>query len=132
MPCQQHGACQHGEEGMPGAGLPLPTGQFCDKIQRLLQNPDMALIVQKFGGTSVGTTERIKHVAARVAKFRTQGHSLVVVVSAISGETNRLLALAKELQAEPEPRELDVVLATGEQVTIGLLCMALIEHGIEA
>ena len=92
----------------------------------------MALIVQKFGGTSVGTTERIKNVAARVAKFLTQGHQLVVVVSAISGETNRLLALAKEIQAEPDPRELDVVLATGEQVTIGLLCMALLERGIKA
>jgi aspartate kinase len=92
----------------------------------------MALIVQKFGGTSVGTTERIKGVAQRVAKFITQGHALVVVVSAISGETNRLLALAKELQAEPDPRELDVVLATGEQVTIGLLCMALLERGVKA
>jgi aspartate kinase len=92
----------------------------------------MALIVQKFGGTSVGTTERIKGVAQRVAKFLTQGHELVVVVSAISGETNRLLALAKELQAEPDPRELDVVLATGEQVTIGLLCMALLEQGVKA
>jgi aspartate kinase len=92
----------------------------------------MALIVQKFGGTSVGTAERIKNVAARVAKYLTLGHQLVVVVSAISGETNRLLALAKELQPEPDPRELDVVLATGEQVTIGLLCMALIERGIRA
>jgi aspartate kinase len=92
----------------------------------------MALIVQKFGGTSVGTTERIKNVAARVAKFLTQGHQVVVVVSAISGETNRLLTLAKEIQPEPDPRELDVVLATGEQVTIGLLCMALLERGIKA
>src|SRR5882672_5521079 len=92
----------------------------------------MALIVQKFGGTSVGTPERIKNVAARVAKFCTRGHQLVVVVSAISGETNRLLALAKEFQEEPDPRELDVVLATGEQVTIGLLCIALIERGIKA
>lgn len=92
----------------------------------------MALIVQKFGGTSVGTTERIKGVAKRVANFLTQSHQLVVVVSAISGETNRLLALAKELQAEPDPRELDVVLATGEQVTIGLLCMALLEQGVKA
>jgi len=92
----------------------------------------MALIVQKFGGTSLGTTERIGNVAQRVAKFRTQGHQLVVVVSAISGETNRLLALAKELQSEPDPRELDVVLATGEQVTIGLLCMALLERGVKA
>src|SRR5260221_7991473 len=92
----------------------------------------MALIVQKFGGTSVGTTERILIVAQRVAKYITEGHQLVVVVSAMSGETNRLLALAKELQAEPDPRELDVVLATGEQVTIGLLCMALIERGVKA
>ena len=92
----------------------------------------MALIVQKFGGTSVGTPERIRNVAARVAKYRTQGHQLVVVVSAISGETNRLLALAKEIQPEPDPRELDVVLATGEQVTIGLLCMALLERGVKA
>ena len=92
----------------------------------------MALIVQKFGGTSVGTTERIKNVAQRIAKFLTHGDQLVVVVSAMSGETNRLLALAKELQAEPASRELDVVLATGEQVTIGLLCMALIERGIKA
>jgi aspartate kinase len=92
----------------------------------------MALIVQKYGGTSVGTTERIRNVARRVAKFLTQGHQLVVVVSAISGETNRLLALAKELQAEPDPRELDVVLATGEQVTIGLLCMALLDRGVKA
>jgi len=92
----------------------------------------MSLIVQKFGGTSVGSPERIKNVAARVAKFLTQGHQLVVVVSAISGETNRLLALAKEVQPEPDPRELDVVLATGEQVTIGLLCMALLERGIKA
>jgi aspartate kinase len=92
----------------------------------------MALIVQKFGGTSVGSPERIRNVATRIAKFVTQGHQLVVVVSAISGETNRLLALAKELQPEPDPRELDVVLATGEQVTIGLLCMALLERGVKA
>ena len=92
----------------------------------------MALIVQKFGGTSVGTTERIKNVAQRIAKFVTHGDQLVVVVSAMSGETNKLFSLAKELQAEPDSRELDVVLATGEQVTIGLLCMALLERGIKA
>jgi len=92
----------------------------------------MALIVQKFGGTSVGTTERIKNVAQRIAKFVTHGDQLIVVVSAMSGETNKLLSLAKEFQAEPDSRELDVVLATGEQVTIGLLCMALIERGIKA
>ena len=92
----------------------------------------MSLIVQKFGGTSVGSPERIKNVAARVAKFLTQGHQLVVVVSAISGETNRLLALAKEVQPEPDPRELDVVLATGEQVTIGLLSVALAKIGVKS
>src|SRR6185369_12680913 len=88
----------------------------------------MALIVQKYGGTSVGSPERIKGVAQRVAKFQAQGHQVVVVVSAMSGETNRLIGLAKEVTGTPDPRELDVVISTGEQVTIGLLCMAL--HGI--
>jgi aspartate kinase len=92
----------------------------------------MALIVQKFGGTSVGTTERIKAVAGRIAAFKASGHQLVVVVSAMSGETNRLIALAKEVQTEPDPREYDVVVSTGEQVTIGLLCMALLERGVKA
>jgi aspartate kinase len=92
----------------------------------------MALIVQKYGGTSVGSAERIRAVAERVSKFKSAGHQLVVVVSAMSGETNRLVALAKEIQPEPDPRELDVVLATGEQVTIGLLCMSLIRIGVEA
>ena len=92
----------------------------------------MSLIVQKFGGTSVGTADRIKNVAARVARFAAAGHSLVVVVSAMSGETNRLIGLARELQAEPDPRELDVVVSTGEQVTVGLLCMALIDLGLKA
>ncbi len=92
----------------------------------------MALIVQKYGGTSVGSPDRIKNVARRVAKWRSQGHQVVVVVSAMSGETNRLLALAKEVQAQPDPRELDVVVATGEQVTIGLLTMALLEIGVGA
>ena len=85
----------------------------------------MALIVQKYGGTSVGSTERIKNVARRVAKWHDAGHQVVVVVSAMSGETNRLIALAKDLQPQPDPRELDVVASTGEQVTIGLLAMAL-------
>ncbi|MCL2885919.1 MAG: aspartate kinase [Betaproteobacteria bacterium] len=92
----------------------------------------MALIVQKYGGTSVGNPERIKNVARRVAKFHAQGHQVVVVVSAMSGETNRLIALAKEISAEPDPRELDQVCATGEQVTIGLLSMALKEIGLPA
>ena len=73
----------------------------------------MALIVQKYGGTSVGSPERIKNVALRVAKWKKLGHQLVIVVSAMSGETNRLVALSKEVQANPDPRELDVVLSTG-------------------
>jgi aspartate kinase len=92
----------------------------------------MPLIVQKYGGTSVGSAERIKNVARRVAKWKAAGHDVVVVVSAMSGETNRLIALAKEIQAHPDPRELDVVAATGEQVTIGLLAMALMELGLKA
>jgi len=92
----------------------------------------MALIVQKFGGTSVGSVERIRNVARRVAKWHAAGHRLVVVPSAMAGETNRLIALAREVQAHPEPRELDVVASTGEQVTIGLLAMALIGLGVKA
>lgn len=92
----------------------------------------MALIVQKYGGTSVGSAERIKNVAKRVAKTRAEGHDVVVVVSAMSGETNRLVALAHEMQDFPDPRELDVVLSTGEQVTIGLLAMALKDIGVDA
>lgn len=92
----------------------------------------MALFVQKYGGTSVGSPERIKNVARRVAKFHQQGHQLVVVVSAMSGETNRLIALAREVQPNPDPRELDVMVSTGEQVTIGLLSMALKNLGLKA
>jgi aspartate kinase len=92
----------------------------------------MALIVHKYGGTSVGSPERIKNVAKRLAKWSRAGHQLVVVVSAMSGETNRLIALAKEIQANPDPRELDVVASTGEQVTIGLLAMALKSLGLKA
>ena len=91
----------------------------------------MALIVQKYGGTSVGSTERIKNVARRVAKWQAQGHQVVVVVSAMSGETNRLIAMAREIQANPDPRELDVIASTGEQVTIGLLSMALKDIGVD-
>jgi aspartate kinase len=92
----------------------------------------MALIVQKYGGTSVGSVERIKNVAKRVAKWRDAGHDVVVVVSAMSGETNRLIGMAKEIQAIPDPRELDQVAATGEQVTIGLMAMALQAIGKKA
>ena len=92
----------------------------------------MALIVQKYGGTSVGSTERIKNVARRIAKFQSRGQQIVVVVSAMSGETNRLIALAREFQAHPEPRELDVMVSTGEQVSVALLSMALMDLGIKA
>jgi aspartate kinase len=92
----------------------------------------LSLIVQKFGGTSVGSVERIRNVARRIAKWRAAGHDIVVVPSAMAGETNRLIALAREIQAHPDPRELDVVAATGEQVTIGLLAMALLELGVKA
>ena len=90
------------------------------------------LIVQKFGGTSVGTVERIKNVARRVARWKAHGHDVVVVPSAMSGETNRIIGLAKEIQVQPDPRELDVAAATGEQVTIALLSMALMAVGIKA
>ncbi|HTY02861.1 MAG TPA: aspartate kinase [Rhodocyclaceae bacterium] len=92
----------------------------------------MALIVQKYGGTSMGSPDRIRNVARRVARWKAQGHQLVVVVSAMSGETNRLIALAKDVSPQPAPRELDVVMATGEQVTIALLAMALKDVGVEA
>ncbi len=92
----------------------------------------MALIVQKFGGTSVGSVERIQAVADKICKFKAEGQDIVVVVSAMSGETNRLIALANEIQQEPDPRELDVLVSTGEQVTIALLCMALKQRGQDA
>ncbi|KQT37942.1 aspartate kinase [Methylophilus sp. Leaf414] len=92
----------------------------------------MALIVQKYGGTSVANPERIRNVARRVARYKAMGHQVVVVVSAMSGETNRLIALAKEIMPDPDPRELDVMLSTGEQVTIGMTALALSELGIKA
>ncbi|WP_287030772.1 aspartate kinase, partial [Pseudomonas sp. UBA6310] len=92
----------------------------------------MALIVQKFGGTSVGTVERIEQVAEKVKKFRENGDDIVVVVSAMSGETNRLIALAKQIDEQPHARELDVMISTGEQVTIALLAMALNKRGVPA
>jgi len=92
----------------------------------------MALIVQKFGGTSVGTVERIERVADKVAAFRRDGHDIVVVVSAMSGETNRLIDLARGIQEEPTPREMDVLVSTGEQVTTALLSMALHKRDVDA
>src|SRR5271156_2051045 len=92
----------------------------------------MALLVQKFGGTSVGTVERIDAVAAKIAIARERGHRIVAVVSAMSGETDRLIKLAKSINPRPDPRELDQMLATGEQVTIALLAMALEKRGVPA
>mgnify|MGYP000506397161 CR=1 FL=1 len=92
----------------------------------------MALLVQKFGGTSVGTVERIEAVADKVKRFRDNGDDIVVVVSAMSGETNRLIGLASAIMEEPTPREMDVLVSTGEQVTIALLSMALNKRGCEA
>jgi len=97
-----------------------------------LGGDEMALIVQKFGGTSVGSVERIEQVAAKVKKFRDNGDDIVVVVSAMSGETNRLIDLAKQITEQPVARELDVMVSTGEQVTIALLAMALIKIGVPA
>lgn len=93
---------------------------------------NMSLIVHKYGGTSMGSIERIQNVAKRVAKWMRAGHQVVVVPSAMSGETNRLLGLAKELSSTPNPRELDQIAATGEQVSSGLLAIALQEQGIDA
>ncbi|HQW58381.1 MAG TPA: aspartate kinase, partial [Gammaproteobacteria bacterium] len=92
----------------------------------------MALIVQKFGGTSVGSIECIRQVAEKVIKTREAGHDLVVVVSAMAGETDRLVRLAQELSQLPNPREFDVLLSTGEQVVIALLSLALLERGCPA
>ena len=90
----------------------------------------MALIVHKYGGTSMEPVERIKNVAKRVAKWHQAGHQMVVVPSAMSGETNRLLGLAKEISSQPSPRELDMIASTGEQVSVGLLSIALQEIGV--
>jgi aspartate kinase len=92
----------------------------------------MALIVHKYGGTSMGSVERIKNVAKRVAKWHKAGHKMVVVPSAMSGETNRLLGLAREITEHPDPRELDMIASTGEQVSVGLLAIALQAEGLEA
>jgi len=92
----------------------------------------MSLIVQKFGGTSVANSERINAVADRVKKYVDNGHQVVVVVSAMSGETNKLLKLISEVNSKPDPRESDVILSTGEQVTIGLTALAIQERGIKA
>jgi aspartate kinase len=101
-------------------------------LQDLKNRKTMALIVQKYGGTSVGTVERIQNVANRVKKSRDAGNQVIVVVSAMSGETNRLIGLANDISSTPNPREMDVLVTTGEQVTIALLSMALQEIGCDA
>src|SRR5262249_52443924 len=114
----------------------VPTRQAGRRSVRICQFclpcNSMALIIQKFGGTSVGSIDRIKNAARRVAKWKAAGYDIIVVPSAMSGETNRLLGLARELQEHPDPREADVIAASGEQVTIGLLAMALIEAGVRS
>src|SRR5471030_1527780 len=92
----------------------------------------MALIVQKYGGSSVGTLERIQHVASKVIETKQEGHDVVVVVSAMQGETDRLIQLAQSLTAEPHPREYDMLVSTGEQVSMALLAMALNAKNIPA
>src|SRR5687767_1940150 len=92
----------------------------------------MALIVQKYGGSSVGTLDRIHHVASKVIATKKQGHDVVVAVSAMQGETDRLIELAEGLTSEPDPREYDVLVSTGEQVSMALLAMALTAKGCPA
>ena len=92
----------------------------------------MALIIQKFGGTSVANPERINDVAERIARYHKSGHQIIVVVSAMSGETNKLINLADEMMQNPDPRELDMVMSTGEQITAGLTALSLIDKGIQA
>ena len=92
----------------------------------------MSLIVQKYGGTSVGSVERIEAVAQKIAASYKKGNQLVVAVSAMSGETNRLIGLANQIDEQASLRELDVLVSTGEQVTIALLCIALQKQGIDA
>ena len=87
----------------------------------------MALIVQKYGGTSVGNPEKIKAVAERVLGYSRQGHEMVVVLSAMSGETDRLITLANSMQEQPDTREMDVLLSTGEQESVALMAMAVRE-----
>ena len=92
----------------------------------------MSLIVQKYGGTSVGSIEKIRNVAERVIEMKKKGHDLVVVLSAMSGETDKLIRLAHEITESPDPRELDVLISTGEQVSVSLFSMAVQSLGFKA
>lgn len=102
------------------------------KVENGEEQVEMSLIVQKFGGTSVGSVERIQHVARRVAKTRDEGHDCVVVVSAMGKSTDKLVEMAREINSSPDEREMDMLLTTGEQVSIALLTMALHQIGYEA
>jgi aspartate kinase len=114
------------------ARAPPELGARRSPLVQIKHGNSMSTIVQKFGGTSVGDTKRIEAVAERVARTQRAGNKVVVVVSAMSGETDRLLGLAKAIEPRAGGRELDVLLSTGEQVTIALLCMALAKHGVPA
>ncbi|MBI5606242.1 MAG: aspartate kinase, partial [Deltaproteobacteria bacterium] len=92
----------------------------------------MSLIVQKYGGTSVGSIEKIRNVAQRVIEMKKKGHDIVVVLSAMSGETDKLIRLAKEMTENPDPRELDVLISTGEQISVALFSMAVQSMGFKA
>src|SRR5262245_8797790 len=123
-PAAKHRHC------LPGAAWAKSPLAFCDEISEdwftgYSESRRMALIVQKYGGTSVGNPDRIKNVAARVAKYRAKGDQVVVVVSAMSGVTDGLIKLARELMPLPSEREMDVLLATGEQTTIALTAIAM-------
>ena len=131
MLAQRHISATHGDRKQSSQPRLAPRSQRSGRICAFRAS-GMALIVQKYGGTSVGSVDRIKAVARRVARWKAKGHQIVVVPSAMAGETNRLIGLAREIQATPDPRELDVVAATGEQVAIGLLAIALAGLGAKA
>src|SRR5262249_13160085 len=132
----RHRRAPLGRTRRTAAGPALAPLRIDGSVHRTVKAILMALIVHKYGGTSMGSTDRIRNVAKRVAKWARAGHQMVVVPSAMSGEPNRLLGLAKELQPAsitPEAmRELDMIAATGEQVSVGLLALALQAEGMEA
>ena len=110
----------------------ISVAPFVFRYLLFVTNQHMSLVVHKYGGTSMGSIERIKSVAMRVAKWHAAGHKVIVVPSAMSGETNRLLGLAKEISADADPRELDQIASTGEQVSVGLLAIALQSLGVKS
>ncbi len=115
-----------------GTGLVIEEGSISSTVFWCLEEDNLSLIVQKYGGTSVGNVERIKNVAKRVAKTKKQGHDVVVVLSAMSGKTDKLIVLAGGVSSNPDEREMDMLLSTGERVTIALLAMALKDLNVDA